>query len=195
MSEHKSYHLHDCWLLLKKGDTGALGYLYDAYVDKLFVAALRLTNDREMAKDALQEVFIEIWNYRETLGDIEHPQSYLEKVLRSILYKKFKKENANGNRYLLVDDDLPDEENNVEDRIIALDTDREQHYQLQQALANLTVRQKHILDLRFNHGLTYHQIAHRLGMNYQSVNNLIFRTISRLRTRISLFLIISYLLR
>jgi len=81
-----------CWSRLKKGDPQALGYLYDTYADKLFTSALRMTTDRELAKDCIQEVFIEIWNYRNTLGDVMHSQSYLVKVMRSVLLKKLKKE-------------------------------------------------------------------------------------------------------
>jgi len=185
MPEQKSYQLNDCWILLKKGDPSALGYLYDTYSDKLFAAAMRLTRDREMAKDALQEVFIELWNYRETLGTIEHSQSYLVKVMRSILLKKLKKENAFGLFYLPAVDGIIDDEMNMEDRLISRDSDREKDLHLQHALSTLTSRQKEILDLRFNHGLSYNQIAHKLGMNYQSVNNLVFRTIVRLRIELS----------
>jgi DNA-directed RNA polymerase specialized sigma24 family protein len=41
------------------------------------------------------------------------------------------------------------------------------------------------LELRFYHGLSYYQIAEKLGMNYQSVNNLAFRTFRRLRSAMS----------
>ena len=81
----------DCWARLKEGDPSALGELYDCYVDKLFLAASAITNDRELVKDSLQEVFIEIWHYREAIGPIQYPQAYLTKVLRSILAKKLKK--------------------------------------------------------------------------------------------------------
>ena len=80
------------WSRLKQGQSHALGQLYDLYADKLFTYALRMTPDRDLAKDALQEVFIEIWNYRNTLGDVVHSQGYLIKVIRSIIIKKMKKE-------------------------------------------------------------------------------------------------------
>jgi DNA-directed RNA polymerase specialized sigma24 family protein len=58
------------WTRLKDGDSAALGYLYERYVDKLFQAAMRLTDDRELAKDALQEVFVQLWHYRKTLSAV-----------------------------------------------------------------------------------------------------------------------------
>src|SRR6187549_2123207 len=81
------------WNRLRNGDSQALGFLYDKYVDKLFVAAMLSTKDRELAKDSVQEVFIELWNYRHSIAEIQYSQSYLTKVLRSILLKKLKKEN------------------------------------------------------------------------------------------------------
>ncbi len=167
------------WARLKQGDPQALGYFYDRYADKLFSAATRMTNNRELAKDALQEVFIEIWNYRETLSDVNHIQSYLVKVLRNIVLKKIRKESLTG--YSLVPESLLSSEQSVEEIMITADIDREKRSRLYRALANLTSRQKLILELRFNEGLSYEQIADRLSMNYQSVNNLAFRTIHSLR--------------
>jgi RNA polymerase sigma-70 factor (ECF subfamily) len=174
------------WNRLKKGDPDALGYLYDTYSDKLFIAALRMTRDRELAKDALQEVFIEIWNYRNTLGDVLHSQSYLTKVMRSILLKKLKKENLVS--HYTVADSLVSPEESMEDVIIASDTDKEKKYRLRLALSNLTNRQKQVLEMRFHEGLSYEQIAEKLSMNYQSVNNLAFRTIHRLRSQLHIII-------
>jgi len=181
-----------CWARLKKSDPAALGELYDAYVDKLFLAASALTDNREMAKDALQEVFIELWNYRETIGDIQYPQSYLVKVLRSILLKKLKKESSK--KYSSVEETLRCLDNNREENFISSDTDREMSQKLSHAMARLTTRQKLILRLHFYEGLSYEQIADQLSMNYQSVNNLAFRTIRHLRSMmLSILLLLTFL--
>src|SRR5256885_6388129 len=124
-----------CWNRLKKGDPQALGYLYDAYADKLFTAALRMTPDRELAKDCLQEVFIEIWNYRNTLGDVLHTQSYLVKVMRSVLLKKLKKESRIT--HCVATESLVSAEESVEDIIISSDIDREKKKKLHMALSSL----------------------------------------------------------
>ncbi len=189
----KSAHIDSAyWIRLKKGDPQSLGYLYDTYADKLFIAALRMTNDRELAKDALQEVFIEIWNYRNTLGDVIHTQSYLVKVMRSILIKKLKKESLIS--HFTVADSLVSAEESMEDIIISSDIDKEKKNRLRQALANLTNRQKQVLEMRFYEGLSYEQIAEKLSMNYQSVNNLAFRTIHRLRSHLHIVIALLYFL-
>jgi RNA polymerase sigma factor (sigma-70 family) len=169
----------DCWGRLKKSDPDALGELYDAYVDKLFLVALGFTDQQELAKDALQEVFIELWNYRASIGDIQYPLAYLTKILRSILIKKLKKELPK--RYYPIDETWLFLEANREDSIISADSAGEIAVRLSYAMGRLTTRQKLILQLHYYEGLSYQQIADRLSMNYQSVNNLAFRTIRHLR--------------
>lgn len=190
----KSAHIDSAyWARLKKGDSHALGYFYDQYADKIFVSALRMTTDRELAKDALQEVFVEIWNYRNTLGDVMHTQSYLIKVMRSIILKKLKKESQYS--VYSIPETMISADDNIEEIIISSDFDKEKKIRLHEALANLTKRQKLVLEMRFNEGLSYEQIADKLCMNYQSVNNLAFRTIHRLRSQllaVSLFLFIFF---
>lgn len=167
------------WNRLKNGDSKALGFLYDKYVDKLFVAAMHTTENRELAKDSVQEVFIDIWNYRHTISDIQYSQSYLTKVLRSILFKKLKKENP-AHHYQLQESFVSPEQT-IESLLILRDTDNEKKNSLKQALSKLSIRQKQVLQLHFDEGLSYEQIAEKLSINYQSVNNLAFRSILRLR--------------
>jgi len=179
------------WNRLKKSDAQSLGYFYDKYVDRLFIAAMRITDNRELAKDTIQEVFIELWNYRNTLGDIIHSYSYLIKVMRSILFKKLKKENRISRSPL--DESFAFSEQSIEDIIISADIDKEKKSRLHRALSNLTSRQKLVLEMRFYQGLSYDQIADKLSMNYQSVNNLAFRTILRLRNQLHIFFIFTYI--
>jgi RNA polymerase sigma-70 factor (ECF subfamily) len=180
------------WNRLKNGDSKALGFLYDKYVDKLFTAASHTTDDRELAKDSVQEVFIEVWNYRHTISDVQYSQSYLTKVLRSILLKKLKKENPL--HHCQLQESFVSPEQNIESILISMDADKEKKYRLKQALTKLSTRQKQVLQLHFDDGLGYEQIAEKLSINYQSVNNLAFRSILRLRNLMfSILLFVAFL--
>jgi RNA polymerase sigma-70 factor (ECF subfamily) len=182
MADRVIYTDTNCWQGLKQDDPLALGYLYDTYVDKLFITAMFIANDRELVKDALQEVFIELWNYRKSIGDVHNAQAYLTMVLKNILHKKHRTAphtvSISGNAILSSDE-------NKEEAIIMADIEQEKRSKLRLAVSSLSERQKLILELRFNQGLSYEQIADRLGMNYQSVNNLAFRTFRRLRGAMS----------
>jgi len=59
-------------MLLKQRHQSAFNYLYDNYSGALFTIILNILNDRELASDVLQEVFVKIWkqvdSYDETKG-------------------------------------------------------------------------------------------------------------------------------
>jgi RNA polymerase sigma factor (sigma-70 family) len=47
--------------LLEKGDKTAINLLYENYADSLYGVILKITNNEELAQDALQETFIKVW--------------------------------------------------------------------------------------------------------------------------------------
>jgi RNA polymerase sigma-70 factor (ECF subfamily) len=50
---------------LVAGSEAALGTLYDRYGDAIFAAAYRLTSDRGVAEEVVQETFLTLWNRAE----------------------------------------------------------------------------------------------------------------------------------
>ncbi len=47
------------------GSQAALAVLYDRHVDAVFAAACRLTSDRQVAEEVVQETFLALWNRAE----------------------------------------------------------------------------------------------------------------------------------
>jgi len=50
---------------MASGSEAALGLLYDRYGDAIFAAAYRLTSDRGVAEEVVQETFLTLWNRAE----------------------------------------------------------------------------------------------------------------------------------
>ncbi len=48
-----------------RGSEAALGVLYDRHVDSVHAVALRLTGDRQLAEEVVQETFLALWNRAE----------------------------------------------------------------------------------------------------------------------------------
>lgn len=194
MAGHTSQPETNCWDRLKNDDPQALSYFYDQYIDKLFAVAISITKDRERAKDALQEVFINLWTYRKSISGIKNTQAYLTSILKSILIKELKTERA----FVAAADfsTFAETELNKEEEIIASDIENDKQLRLHSAISGLSKKQQLILKLRFHKNMSYDEIADKLGMKYQSVNNLAFRTFGRLRgviTRLlSLLILFSY---
>jgi len=51
------------------GSEAALGELYDRYVDAVHAAASRLTADRQVAEEVVQETFLALWNRAELFDE------------------------------------------------------------------------------------------------------------------------------
>src|SRR5438046_4236254 len=67
MAERHSGASEDAGLVreLVAGSEDALGTLYDRYGDAIFAAAYRLTSDRGVAEEVVQETFLALWNRAE----------------------------------------------------------------------------------------------------------------------------------
>ena len=67
MAERRSGDTDDAALVraLAAGSEDALAALYDRHVDGIHAVALRLTNDRQLAEEVVQETFLALWNRAE----------------------------------------------------------------------------------------------------------------------------------
>ena len=67
MAERRAGDTDDAALVraLAAGSEDALAALYDRHVDGIHAVALRLTNDRQLAEEVVQETFLALWNRAE----------------------------------------------------------------------------------------------------------------------------------
>jgi len=71
---------------LRDGDAAAYTELFDHYQPVLFVYARKVVKDRDEAADIVQEVFISVWDKRET---VEFSSSVLAYLCSAVRYKFF----------------------------------------------------------------------------------------------------------
>ncbi len=83
---------------LQQGDQAALASLMRMYYDDLYHYASRFTRDHALVKDCIQEVFISLWQRRDTIGAIISPRNYL---LRAIKNKTLKALHKNATMQVL----------------------------------------------------------------------------------------------
>ncbi|GAB3173153.1 RNA polymerase sigma factor [Telluribacter humicola] len=76
------------WQAFKQGDRNAFAELLNHYYPLLLNYGARLQNDREFVKDCLHDLFIELWNKREQLDDVQQVKFYLLKSLRCKLTRE-----------------------------------------------------------------------------------------------------------
>ena len=84
----------DCkpWSQFKKGDKNAFAELYRQNSASLISYGLKICSDEELLKDAIQDLFVELWNSRENLAVADCVQFYLFKALRYKLIRAGKQQ-------------------------------------------------------------------------------------------------------
>jgi len=77
--------------LLKEGDQKAFTEIYHRYWKKLLLMAWNLSNRSDHAKDIVHEVFMSLWERRNTI-EIQNPAAWLATSVKFSLFKYFQKE-------------------------------------------------------------------------------------------------------
>src|SRR5215813_2835372 len=80
---------------LQQSDEQALACLMKTYYNDLYNYGWRFAQDDAMIKDCIQEVFISLWQRRETATDILSPKFYLLRAVKNKVLKSLHKQNRN----------------------------------------------------------------------------------------------------
>lgn len=184
----------EIWKKFQEGDQKAFSFLYKLYSQWMFSYGTYFTSDREIVKDCIHEVFVKVYTKRKHLTP-DNIKFYMIKALRNELYNIFR---DNRETYTIEDKELTfSPVYSVED--IYIENERQASISLKvvEMLATLTPHQKEVIYYRFIEGLSIKEISELMNMNYQSVQNLIQRSITKLRkefTAIILFLLLFHFL-
>ncbi|GAB3914659.1 hypothetical protein GCM10028803_60430 [Larkinella knui] len=179
-------YLLELWQRSKAGDKVAFCQLAESQYRSLFSYAANFTEDREFIKDSIQEIFINIWEKRQSLT-IQFVAIYLFKSLRNQLMQEFRRsKNAVSVPYLQEISQLSDWET-VETAIEKNEVDSENQRKVRLAIESLPKRQQEVVFLKFYKGLENEQIAELMEINRQSVANLLYKALSTLKSQIAFF--------
>src|SRR6266496_733517 len=76
---------------LQQNNEEALALLMKMYYADLYNYAARFTKDDGLIKDCIQEVFISLWQRRETTGSILSPKYYFLRAVKNKILKSLHK--------------------------------------------------------------------------------------------------------
>jgi RNA polymerase sigma factor (sigma-70 family) len=170
------------WLQrLQQHDEKALAFLMKKYYSDIYNYASKFSKDTALVSDCIQEVFISLWQRRETATTILSVKYYLLRAVKNKILKALhageKKEqyinSQNGYEFF--------QEFSIERQIIEKQISEEKAGKLKQALGFLSKKQQEIIYLKYYQQLDYGQIADLMSINRQSVYNLLHETIQKLR--------------
>jgi RNA polymerase sigma factor (sigma-70 family) len=170
------------WNDFLAGNKQVFERIFLAHYDDLFRYGMRLTGDEEVVKDCIQNLFQRLWQGRKALEAIAEVKPYLFAALRHHVTDELRAQK----RRAALQNGYPDElemtvQHSPEDFLIAQQLTSEQQNLLLGALNQLSNRHREALYLKFFDGFSYDRIAGIMGLNQQSVRNLVHQAIKRMR--------------
>lgn len=177
---------------LAQGNEAAFELLFNQYSPKVYRAALKFLNSRELAEETVQDIFMDIWLHRERMSGVLNFGGYLQRMVRNQVYDTFRKNAAFADVVKeLISNESTD---NLTERII-----QENEYDdfLKDVLSKLPEHQQEIFRLAREEELSHEEIAQRLNLSRLAVKSHMKRILRFIRERLEPVLkgnIVTYLL-
>lgn len=181
---------------LKQGSKSAFDAIYAMYFKRLFVYCLRFTKSSEDAEEIVQDVFLRLWNIRESIQQEDTLRSLLFIISKNYLINAFHK-NINSPVY--------EDYVNYQEQIAVDDISRMEYeefvHQLNHAMSRLPKTQQQVIELSRFKQLSNKEVAERLSLSEQTVKNQLSLGLKMLRSLlgnapiIGLFFILNDLFR
>ncbi len=175
---------YELWLSFKNGNESAFIAIYKSNFSKLYKYGFQFTKDRDLIKDAIQDLFIELRKKRKNLSNTTSIKLYLYKCIRRkiLSYKQqankmISHQNLDGYNF---DVDL-----SAEHVLIIKQLDTERKKKLAKAMKSLSARQKEAIYYFYYEDLSYADVAEIMELGHaKSARNLVYRALKCLKLNI-----------
>lgn len=181
---------NEIWSSVCKGEAKGFDTLFGNYSDMLYAYGMKIANDDNMVKEAIQDLFINIYNQREKLTTPQSIEVYLLRALKNTLFMKFNN-NSRWTKYHVNEEieSLSDYydfklELDAESMLINSECDNEKITLLHNAIEELPGRQKEAIYLKYYNDLSGEEIAEIMGISHQTVRSTLMYGLSKLREKL-----------
>ncbi len=168
---------------VRQSDPEAFEALFRAYHQSLYAFAFRYLQSSDEADDAVQTVFVRIWNLRADWHVAGALTDYLHLAVRNACRDRLKHDVVVTRWREKRADELRTEfrtgdDGDAEDVVVG---SREIDATIERAIDELPIRRREVFRLRFSEGLSYDAIAKRLGVATKTVETQISRGLKHVR--------------
>ena len=164
---------------IKQNDKNAFDKLFCEYYEKLTWLAFQYLKQSEDAEDVVSEFFVNLWQRRSSLPEINSPVSYLYKSVKNacLNYKRRPAKSNTGN-YEVQDDKV---------KTIPAET-KELSHLLNNTINELPEQRRIIFKLIKENGLKSKEVAEILNLSERTVENQLYKALKTLSDSISRYL-------
>lgn len=168
--------------LLQGGDEFAYAEIFKRYNSLLYTFAFKRIRDEDEAKDIVQDVFLKLWQNRESLVLHTSLSSYLYRAVLNQLLNRLK-------HITLHQDHIESFQIFMNDKSLQTDyriREKDMQALIQLEVAALPPRMREVFTLRSQEGLSNREIAEQLGLSEQTIETHMKRALKVLRSRLSI---------
>ncbi len=174
---------HFAFLIEKVADRDieAFNEIYSNFSQIVFNLMVRTLQNREEAEDALQDVFIQIWDKAYTYDSSKGAVStWITNMARNRAIDKLRSRSSRKHINLIDDESIKsnDDINNIVEEI------NERRVVINSALESIPAEQRKVIEMAYFDGLTHIEISELLSLPVGTVKTRIALGISKLRKRI-----------
>lgn len=171
-----------CIQNIAHSDYKAFSDLYDNYWDLLLSVALKKTGDIDISMDIVQDLFVDIWQRRSTLSNIEDVRKYLVTSLYFKVFMHFRREGVQQKHLSSYIQFSEDEEE--KDFLQVLEGEI-QHNRLlsviEESVEDMPERMRQVFRLKYYRSLSNMEIAETMNISLQTVKNQLMRSLQHIR--------------
>ncbi len=175
------------WHSFIQGNDAAFEQLFTRYYPTLFRYGRKFSPDTDFVKDAIQDLFSELWQRRSFLNQTPSVKHYLYKSLR----RKMIRLSANRPETDALFEETDQFALTLSPEQILLN--EESSIQLSQQMSHwlsfLTPRQREAIYHKFYHDLDYEEISTVMAISNHAARNLIYEALKLLRSRLVILLV------
>ncbi|MCC6288848.1 MAG: sigma-70 family RNA polymerase sigma factor [Chitinophagaceae bacterium] len=173
------------WEGMLQGDQEMFLSLYNKYYHTLFFLGIREIKDAQLVKDTIQQLFLYLWEKRQTINVAKNVRSYLVMSFLRKLSLDWKKNARISTLQIVHSEYSEDYSPTPEEHLIDKDQQNHLYRLLMSYLCELPARQKELIILKFYEGLSYEEIVQQTGLSHRTVYNKIHEALKKLRLDIA----------
>jgi RNA polymerase sigma factor (sigma-70 family) len=181
------------WNGVRENGEDALVNLYEQLYFNLVSYGIRTCGDVEITKDAINDMFLEIWDQRHKLPEVSNVKSYLFTYLRRKIFAGIRQTKKSSEAADAFADTSAHHELSYEECIVAIQTSEEVKQKIKRAMATLTPRQKELVQLRYFDGLSMEEVGKRVGITTKTAYNTLGAALKNMSVELMVVLLIRLL--
>lgn len=165
---------------LSQGSELAFTELYNRYKNLVYGTALKITKSKVLAEEAVQDVFLKIWQNQEKATEITNFENYLFIISRNHIFDMIKKIARETN----LASDITYKNSAADDTDTAIKDDQ-YNVILNQIIEQLPPQQQKIYKMAKMEGLSHQKIGENLGISTETVKKHMAQALKFVRFKIS----------